>query len=39
MTPEEIRKLAEEYVEEIYSHEEFEDIGQMDFLRNTAKRM
>lgn len=38
MTPEEITKLAEEYVEEIYPHEEFEDIGQMDFLRNTAKK-
>ena len=38
MTPEEITKLAEEYVEEIYPHEEFADIGQMDFLRNTAKK-
>lgn len=38
MTPEEITKLVEEYVEEIYPHEEFEDIGQMDFLRNTAKK-
>lgn len=38
MTTEEITKLVEEYVEEIYPHEEFEDIGQMDFLRNTAKK-
>ena len=38
MTPEEITTLAVEYVEEIYPHEEFEDIGQMDFLRNTAKK-
>lgn len=36
MKPEEITALAREYAEEIYPHEEGEDLGQMSFLRNNA---
>lgn len=36
MTPEEITALAREYAEEIYPHEEGEDLGQMEFLRTSA---
>lgn len=37
MKEEEITALAREYAEEIYPHKEFEDIGQMNFLRSIAK--
>lgn len=36
MTDTEITALAREYAEEIYPHEEGEDLGQMSFLRNNA---
>ena len=36
MAPEEITALAREYAEEIYPHEDGEDLGQMSFLRNNA---
>lgn len=38
MTTEEITKLAVEYVEELYPREDFEDIGQMDFLRDMSRK-
>lgn len=38
MTDTEITALAREYAEEIYPHEEGEDIGQMNFLRDNAIR-
>lgn len=36
MSEEEIIALAREYAEEIYPHEDGEDLGQMSFLRNNA---
>lgn len=36
MTDDQITSLAREYAEEIYPHEEGEDLGQMSFLRNNA---
>lgn len=38
MTQEEITALAREYAEEIYPHEEGEDLGQMEFLRSSAEK-
>lgn len=38
MTTEEITALAREYAEEIYPHEEGEDLGQMEFLRTSATK-
>lgn len=38
MTPEAITALAHEYAEEIYPHEEGEDLGQMEFLRTSAAK-
>lgn len=34
----EITALAREYAEEIYPHEEGEDLGQMEFLRTSATK-
>lgn len=36
MNQDQITALAREYAEEIYPHEEGEDLGQMSFLRNNA---
>lgn len=36
MNPDQITTLAREYAEEIYPHEDGEDLGQMSFLRNNA---
>lgn len=38
MTDQQITALAREYAEEIYPHEEDEDIGQMEFLRSSATK-
>lgn len=38
MTELQITDLAREYAEEIYPHEEGEDIGQMEFLRTSAAK-
>lgn len=38
MSEDKITALAREYAEEIYPHEEGEDLGQMNFLRNNAIR-
>lgn len=38
MKPEQITALAREYAEEIYPHEEGEDLGQMEFLRTSAAK-
>lgn len=38
MKQELITALAREYAEEIYPHEEGEDLGQMEFLRNNATK-
>ena len=38
MSEEKITALAREYAEEIYPHEEGEDLGQMSFLRNNATK-
>lgn len=36
MNEDQITALAREFAEEIYPHEEGEDLGQMSFLRNNA---
>lgn len=36
MNDDQLTALAREYAEEIYPHEECEDLGQMEFLRNNA---
>lgn len=36
MNEDQITALAREYAEEIYPHEDGEDLGQMSFLRNNA---
>lgn len=36
MNDDQITALAREYAEEIYPHEDGEDLGQMSFLRNNA---
>lgn len=36
MNEDQITALAREYAEEIYPHEDGEDLGQMNFLRNNA---
>lgn len=38
MTNDQITALAREYAEEIYPHEEGEDLGQMEFLRTSAAK-
>lgn len=38
MKQELITALAHEYAEEIYPHEEGEDLGQMEFLRTSAAK-